>query len=89
MFFHELNINQQKSYKTMIKKYQRRKKQILKVIQKMIKIDKVIKTFVKMYILSKMMSTFIRKILQFLIVRYKKIDDQIKRQIHKIFQVLK
>jgi hypothetical protein len=31
MFFHELNINQQGSYKTMIKKYRRREKQISKI----------------------------------------------------------
>jgi hypothetical protein len=31
IFFHELNINQQKSYKTIIKKYQWREKQISKI----------------------------------------------------------
>ncbi len=55
----------------------------------MIKINEIIKTFAKMYIFSKMMSFFIRKILQILIIKYKKIDDQIKKQIHEIFQALK
>jgi hypothetical protein len=35
------------------------------------------------------MFVFIRKILQFLIIKYKKIDDQIKKQIHEKFQALK
>ncbi len=55
----------------------------------MIKIDEIIKTFARMYILSKMMSSLIKEILQLLIVKYKKIDDQIKKQIHEIFQILK
>ncbi len=80
MFFDELNINQQENYKTMIKKYRRRKKQISKITQKMIKIDEVIKTFAKMYIFSKMMSILIREILQLSIIKYKKIDNQIKKQ---------
>jgi hypothetical protein len=75
MFFHELNFNQQESYRTMIEEYRRREKQISKITQKMIKINEIIKTFARMYILSKMMSSLIRKILQLLIVRYKKIDD--------------
>ncbi len=55
----------------------------------MIKIDEIIKAFAKMYIFWKMISFLIRKILQLLIVRYKKIDDQIKKQIHEILQIVK
>ncbi len=73
----------------MIKKYRRREKQISKIIQKMIKIDEIIKTFARIYIFSNMILFFIKKILQFLIIKYKKIDDQIKKQIHEIFQILK
>jgi hypothetical protein len=81
IFFHELNINQQESYKTMIEKYRRRKKQISKIIQKMIKIDEIIKTFTKMYIFSKMMSFFIKEILQLLIVKYEDNHTQDDEQI--------
>jgi hypothetical protein len=35
------------------------------------------------------MFIFIKEILQFLIIKYKKIDDQIKKQIHEKFQALK
>ncbi len=55
----------------------------------MLKINEAIRASTKSYILSKLMFVFIKKILQFLIIRYKKIDDQIKKQIHEKFQALK
>jgi hypothetical protein len=55
----------------------------------MLKINETIRTSIKFYISSKLMFVFIRKILQFLITKYKKIDDQIKKQIHEKFQTLK
>jgi hypothetical protein len=45
----------------------------------MLKINETIRTLIKFYISSKLMFVFIRKILQFLIIKYKKIDDQIKK----------
>ncbi len=58
-----------------MKKYKRNKKQIAKIIQKMLKINKAIRASIKTYILSKLMFVFIKKILQVLIIKYKKIDD--------------
>jgi hypothetical protein len=58
-----------------VKKYKRNKKQIAKIIQKMLKINKAIRASIKTYILSKLMFVFIKKILQVLIIKYKKIDD--------------
>jgi hypothetical protein len=55
----------------------------------MFKINEAIRVSIKFYILSKLMFAFIRKILQFLIIKYKKIDDQIKKQIHEKFEALK
>jgi hypothetical protein len=55
----------------------------------MLKINEAIRALIKMYILSKLMFVFIKKILQVLIIKYKKIDDQIKKQIHEKFQALK
>jgi hypothetical protein len=55
----------------------------------MLKINEAIRVLIKSYILSKLMFSFIRKILQLLIIKYKKIDDQIKKQIHEKFQALK
>jgi hypothetical protein len=55
----------------------------------MLKIDETIRASVRSYISSKLMFAFIREILQLLITRYKKIDDQIKKQIHEKFQALK
>jgi cell division protein FtsB len=55
----------------------------------MLKIDEAIHVFARSYIFFEMMLIFIREILQFLIIRYKKIDDQIKKQLHKKFQTLK
>ncbi len=63
-----------------MKEYKRRKKQIVKIIQRMLKIKKTIRALIKFYISSKLMFVFIRKILQLLIIKYKKIDDQIKKQ---------
>jgi hypothetical protein len=55
----------------------------------MLKINEAIRVSTKFYISSKLMFVFIRKILQLLIIKYKKIDDQIKKQIHEKFQALK
>jgi hypothetical protein len=88
-YFSELTFQQQKNYRTDVKKYKRRKKQIVKITQKMLKINETIRALIKFYISSTLMFVFIRKILQFLIIKYKKIDDQIKKQIHEKFQALK
>jgi hypothetical protein len=66
-----------------------KKKQIVKITQRILKINEVIRASTKSYIFSKLMFVFIKKILQFLIIKYKKIDDQIKKQIHEKFQTLK
>jgi hypothetical protein len=66
-----------------------KKKQVVKITQKMLKVNEAIRASIKTYIFSKLMSIFIKEILQFLIIKYKKIDDQIKKQIHEKFQVLK
>jgi hypothetical protein len=88
-YFHELSTEQQKNYRANVKKYKRKKKQIVKITQRMFKINETIRASVKTYIFSKLMFVFIKKILQFLIIKYKKIDDQIKKQIHEKFQALK
>jgi hypothetical protein len=88
-WFHELIFSQQKSYKTSVKEYKRKKKLIVKISQRMLKIDEAIRVFARSYIFFEMMSIFIRKILQLLIIKYKKIDDQIKKQLHEKFQTLK
>ncbi len=72
-----------------MKEYKRKKKLIVKISQRMLKIDEAIRVFARSYILFEMMSAFIKKILQLLIIRYKKIDDQIKKQLHEKFQALK
>jgi hypothetical protein len=88
-WFHELTFNQQENYKANVKEYKRKKKLIVKIFQRMFKINEAIRVFAKSYIFFEMMSTFIRKILQFLIIKYKKIYDQIKEQLHEKFQTLK
>jgi hypothetical protein len=88
-WLHELTLSQQENYKTNVKEYKRKKKLIVKIFQKILKINETICMFARSYILFEMMSIFIKKILQFLIIRYKKIDDQIKKQLHKKFQTLK
>jgi hypothetical protein len=88
-YFSELTSQQQENYRTNVKKYKRKKKQIVKIIQRMLKINETIRASVRFYISSKLMFTFIREILQLLIIKYKKIDDQIKKQIHEKFQALK
>jgi hypothetical protein len=88
-WFHELILNQQKIYKTNVKKYKRKKKLIVKISQRMLKINEAIRVFARSYIFFEMMSAFIKEILQFLIIKYKKIDDQIKKQLHEKFQTLK
>jgi hypothetical protein len=88
-YFSELTSQQQENYRTDVKKYKRKEKQIVKITQRMLKINETIRASARFYISSKLMFAFIRKILQFLITRYKKIDDQIKKQIHEKFQALK
>ncbi len=72
-----------------MKKYKRKKKLIVKISQKMFKINETIRVFARLYIFFEMISIFIKKILQFLIIKYKKIDDQVKKQLHEKFQILK
>jgi hypothetical protein len=72
-----------------VKKYKWKEKFIVKISQRMLKINEAIRVFAKSYIFFEMMSIFIKKILQFLIIKYKKIDDQIKKQLHEKFQALK
>jgi hypothetical protein len=72
-----------------VKKYKRKEKQIVKITQKMLKINEAIRALIKPYIFFELMFVFIRKILQLLIIKYKKIDDQIKKQIYEKFQALK
>ncbi len=74
-WLHELISNQQENYKTSMKEYKRKKKLIVKISQRMFKINKTIRIFAKSYIFCKMMSIFIKKTLQLLIIKYKKIDD--------------
>jgi hypothetical protein len=88
-YFHELSTQQQENYRTSVKEYKRKEKQMIKIIQRMLKINEAIRASIKTYILSKLMFVFIKKILQLLITKYKKIDDQIKKQIHEKFQTLK
>ncbi len=88
-YFHELSTQQQENYRTNVKEYKRKKKQIAKIIQKMLKINEAIRASIKTYIFSKLIFVLIKKILQVLIIKYKKIDDQIKKQIHEKFQALK
>ncbi len=88
-YFHELSTQQQENYRTSVKEYKRKEKQIAKITQRMLKIDEAIRASTKTYILSKLMFALIKKILQVLIIKYKKIDDQIKKQIHEKFQILK
>jgi hypothetical protein len=78
-YFHEFSIEQQENYRTNVKKYKRKEKQIVKITQRMLKINEEIRVLIKTYILSKLMFAFIKEILQFLIIKYKKIDDQIKK----------
>jgi translation initiation factor 2B subunit (eIF-2B alpha/beta/delta family) len=84
-WLHELSSSQQENYKANVKEYKRKKKLIVKISQKMLKIDEAIRVFVRSYNFFEMMSIFIKKILQFLIIKYKKIDDQIKKQLHEKF----
>ncbi len=72
-----------------MKEYKRKEKLIVKISQKMLKINETIRVFARSYIFFEMMSAFIKEILQFLIIKYKKIDDQIKKQLHEKFQTLK
>jgi hypothetical protein len=74
-WFHELISSQQENYKASVKKYKRKEKLIVKISQRMLKIDEAIRVFARSYILFEMMSAFKKKILQFLIIKYKKIDD--------------
>jgi hypothetical protein len=74
-YFFELTFQQQENYRTDVKEYKRRKKQIVKIIQKMLKTNEIIRASIKFYISSKLIFIFIRKILQVLIIKYKKIND--------------
>jgi hypothetical protein len=85
-WLHELTLNQQENYKTSVKEYKRKKKLIVKIFQRMLKINETIRVFARLYIFFEMISIFIKKILQLLIIKYKKIDDQIKKQLHEKFQ---
>jgi hypothetical protein len=78
-YFHELLTEQQENYRINVKKYKRKEKQIVKITQKMLKINKAIRVLIKTYIFSKLIFVFIKEILQLLIIKYKKIDDQIKK----------
>ncbi len=62
-----------------MKEYKRKKKQIVKIIQKMLKINEAIRASIKTYIFSKLMFALIKKTLQLLIIKYKKIEIQIKK----------
>jgi hypothetical protein len=84
-YFHELTTQQQENYRANMKKYKRKKKQIAKIIQKMFNINEAVRASIKTYIVSKLMIAFIKEILQVLIIKYKKIDDQIKKRIHEKF----
>jgi DNA-directed RNA polymerase len=84
-----LSTQQQENYRAIVKKYKRKKKQIVKITQRMLYINEAIRASIKTYIFAKLMSIFIQKILQFLIIKYKKIDDQIKKQIYEKFQAMK
>ncbi len=88
-YFHELSTQQQENYRASVKEYKRKEKRIAKITQKMLKINEAIRASIKTYIFSKLMFAFIKEILQVLIIKYKKIDDQIKKQIHEKFQALK
>jgi hypothetical protein len=74
-WLHELISSQLKNYKVNVKKYKWKKKLIVKISQRMLKINEAIRVFARSYILFEMMSIFIKKILQLLIIKYKKIDD--------------
>jgi predicted Fe-Mo cluster-binding NifX family protein len=88
-YFHELSTQQQENYRASVKEYKRKEKQVAKITQRMLKIDETIRALIRTYISSKLMFVLIKEILQVLITRYKKIDDQIKKQIHEKFQALK
>ncbi len=60
-YFHELTTQQQENYRANVKEYRRKKKQIAKIIQKMLKINEVIRASIKTYIFSKLMFVFIKK----------------------------
>jgi hypothetical protein len=62
-YFHELSIQQQENYQACVKEYKRKKKQIAKITEKMLKINEAIRVSIKTYILSKLMFVFIKKIL--------------------------
>jgi hypothetical protein len=55
----------------------------------MLKINEAIRVLTRLHIFFEIMSIFIKKIFQFLIIKYKKIDDEIKKQLHEKFQTLK
>jgi hypothetical protein len=87
--FYELTTQQEENYRASVKEYKRKKKQIVKITQRMLKVNETIRVSIKTYIFSKLMFAFIKMILQLLIIKYKKIDDQIKKQVYEKFQALK
>ncbi len=70
---------QQNDYLANVKVYKWREKQIVKITQRLLKVNEAIRVLIKSYMLSKLMSIFIKKILLFLIIKYKTIDDEIKK----------
>jgi hypothetical protein len=46
-YFHELTIQQQENYRTNVKNYKRKEKQIAKITQKMFKVDETIRVSIK------------------------------------------
>jgi hypothetical protein len=54
-WFHELTSNQQKNYKVSVKEYKRKKKLIVKISQRMLKINETIRVFARSYIFFEMM----------------------------------
>jgi hypothetical protein len=87
--FMNCRLNNKKIIEQVWKNINEKRSKSRKIIQRMLKIDEAIRASIKTYILWKLMFVFIKEILQVLIIKYKKIDDQIKKQIHEKFQTLK
>jgi hypothetical protein len=51
----------------------------------MLKKNDAIRVSIRTYIFFEMLSILMKKTLQLLIIKYKKIDDQIKKQLHEKF----
>ncbi len=63
-WLHELTSNQQENYRASVKEYKRKEKLIVKIFQKMLRINEAIRVFVKSFIFFEMISIFIKEILQ-------------------------